>query len=39
MTMTARKSPQAPFTNLVAQVDALDWPQITAELDSQGCAV
>jgi hypothetical protein len=25
--------------NLSSRVDALDWPQITAELDSQGCAV
>ncbi|MDA9502721.1 2OG-Fe(II) oxygenase [Bradyrhizobium sp. CCBAU 11357] len=39
MTATARKSPQKPSADLVAHVDALDWPQITAELDSQGCAV
>lgn len=26
-------------TDLTAHVDTLDWPQITAELDSQGCAV
>src|SRR6186713_846833 len=26
-------------TDVAAHIDALDWPQITAELDSQGCAV
>ena len=26
-------------TDIAAHVDALDWPQITSELDSQGCAV
>ncbi len=25
--------------DIAAHVDALDWPKITAELDSQGCAV
>ena len=39
MTMTARRPSQAPFVDLPTHVDALDWPQITAELDSQGCAV
>src|SRR5215217_6350149 len=39
MTATARKSPQSPTADLAAQVDTLDWPQITAELDTQGCAV
>ena len=38
MTMTARKSVQ-PVLDLAAHVDALDWPQIYGELDSQGCAV
>ncbi|WFU78787.1 2OG-Fe(II) oxygenase [Bradyrhizobium sp. CIAT3101] len=38
MTMTARKS--APSAaDPAAHVDTLDWPQISAELDSQGCAV
>lgn len=39
MTATARKSPQKPSADLAAHVDAFDWPQITAELDTQGCAV
>lgn len=39
MTMTARKSARSSAPDLTAHVDALDWPQITAELDSQGCAV
>lgn len=39
MTMTARRPSQTPFVDLAAHVDALDWPQITAELDAQGCAV
>lgn len=38
MTMTARKRAQ-PSADLAAHVDTLDWPQITNELDSQGCAV
>jgi hypothetical protein len=36
--MTARKSVH-PSADLATDVDALDWPQITTELDSQGCAV
>lgn len=39
MTATARKSPQTPATDLATHVDTLDWPQITAELGTQGCAV
>ena len=39
MTATARKSPQSPSADLAAHVDALDWPQITGELDSQGCTI
>src|SRR3954449_11658954 len=39
MKMTARKSTQFSVPNLAVQVGALDWPQITAELDSHGCAV
>ena len=39
MTATARKSPHKPATDPAARVDALDWPQITAELDTQGCAL
>jgi hypothetical protein len=39
MTATARKSPHPSSADLAARVDALDWPQITAELDAQGCAV
>ena len=38
MTMTARKS-APPALDLVAHADTLDWPQITADLDAQGCAV
>ena len=38
MTMTARKS-APPALDLVAHVDTIDWPQITADLDAQGCAV
>src|SRR3954464_1887166 len=39
MTATARKSPQSPSADTAAHVDALDWPQITGELDTHGCAV
>lgn len=39
MTATARKSPPSTSADLPAHVDALDWPHIIAELDSQGCAV
>jgi hypothetical protein len=39
MTATARKSLDKPATDPAARVDALDWPQITAELDTQGCAL
>jgi hypothetical protein len=39
MTATARKSPEKPSADLAANVDTLDWPQITTELNSQGCAV
>lgn len=39
MTAAARKSAAKPSVDLAARVDALDWPQITSELDSQGCAV
>ncbi|SFI75417.1 2OG-Fe(II) oxygenase [Bradyrhizobium sp. Gha] len=39
MTMTARKSAQLSVPDLVSHVEALDWPQITAELDSHGCAI
>ena len=38
MTMTARKSAR-PTADLAAHIDALDWPQIISELDTQGCAV
>ncbi|MGY4235390.1 hypothetical protein ACVIIW_004337 [Bradyrhizobium sp. USDA 4449] len=39
MTMTARKSAQLSLPDLASHVEALDWPQIAAELDSHGCAV
>ncbi|MDH2357293.1 2OG-Fe(II) oxygenase [Bradyrhizobium sp. SSUT18] len=39
MTATARKSAHSISADPAARVDALDWPQITSELDSQGCAV
>lgn len=39
MTATARKSPHKSATDPAARVDALDWPQITGELDTQGCAL
>lgn len=39
MTAAARKSAAKPSVDLAARVDALNWPQITSELDSQGCAV
>ncbi|MGY2934437.1 hypothetical protein ACVWZ6_004039 [Bradyrhizobium sp. GM6.1] len=39
MTATARKSPQSPSADTAAHVDALDWPQITGELDTHGSAV
>src|SRR3954454_18284669 len=39
MTAIARKSPHKSATDPAARVDALDWPQITGELDTQGCAL
>ena len=39
MTATARKSPHKPSADPASHVDALDWPQIISELDTQGCAV
>ncbi|RXH20013.1 2OG-Fe(II) oxygenase [Bradyrhizobium guangzhouense] len=39
MTAAAHKSLQKPSVDLTAHVDALDWPQINAELDSHGSAV
>jgi uncharacterized protein len=39
MTATARKSAYSLSVDVTARVDALPWPQITAELESQGCAV
>jgi len=39
MTATARKSPPKPSVDLATHGDALDWPQITVELDAQGSAV
>ena len=39
MTMTARKSPLQSPADLAAHVDALDWAEITSELDTHGCAV
>ena len=39
MTATARKSPPQLPVDLAAHVDALDWPQITDDLDAQGSAV
>jgi hypothetical protein len=39
MTVTARKPAQPSITALADRVDALDWSQITGELDSEGCAV
>jgi hypothetical protein len=39
MTATARKSAHSSPVDLKTHVDALDWPQITAELDTHGCAV
>ncbi|MHC2335907.1 2OG-Fe(II) oxygenase [Bradyrhizobium sp. USDA 4454] len=38
MTATA-KSLTRPASGIPARVDALDWDQITTELDGQGCAV
>jgi hypothetical protein len=39
MTATARKSSHQPSADLAAHVGTLDWSQIAADLDSQGCAV
>ncbi|PSO17994.1 2OG-Fe(II) oxygenase [Bradyrhizobium sp. MOS003] len=39
MTVTARKTAQRSAPDLSAHVDALDWPEITGELDTKGCAV
>jgi len=39
MTATARKSLDRPSIDLAARIEALDWPQITGELDTQGCAI
>jgi hypothetical protein len=38
MTATAQTI-AGPATGILARVDALDWDQITADLDGQGCAV
>src|SRR5262249_13714448 len=38
MTATA-KTITHPATGIPARVDALDWDYITADLDTQGCAV
>src|SRR6478735_7389139 len=38
MTVTARKTAQRSAPDLSAHVDALDWPEITGELDTKGCA-
>ena len=27
----------APFSAIVARVEAIDWAQVTADLDGQGC--
>jgi hypothetical protein len=37
MKATARKIAHSP--DIAACVDAIDWPQATADLDAQGCAV
>ena len=29
----------APFSAIVTRVEAIDWAQVTADLDGQGCAV
>jgi len=38
MTATARKSTQST-SGLAARVDAIDWAQVTTDLDGQGCAL
>src|SRR5579871_6039005 len=35
----AKKIHSLPSYDISARVDALDWPQIEADLDAQGCAV
>jgi len=37
--MKASAKQVQPPVNSVARIDAIDWPQVTAELDGQGCAV
>lgn len=39
MAIAKRVAPANNATDIAAHVDALYWPQITSELDSQGCAV
>ena len=39
MAVAKRIAVPSSGTNIAARVDALDWAQITSELDSQGCAV
>lgn len=39
MAIAKRVAAPDSVADLAAHVNALDWPQITAELDSQGCAV
>jgi hypothetical protein len=39
MTAIAKTAVRATAPELATHVDALDWPQITTELASQGCAV
>jgi len=39
MKSTAKINDRRPSPDIAARVDAVDWPQVTADLDAQGCAL
>ncbi|MBR1148690.1 2OG-Fe(II) oxygenase [Bradyrhizobium sp. AUGA SZCCT0431] len=39
MKATAKTADHRPSPDIAARVDAIDWTQVTADLDGQGCAV
>ena len=39
MKATARTADRHPSPDIATRVDAIDWTQVTTDLDAQGCAV
>jgi hypothetical protein len=39
MTIPAQRDSQHTQSDIVARIEALDWPQASSDLDTQGCAV